>query len=76
MVGVGLVHIRHDDVADEFGNLCELAFSKGQVTHDPRINASGKLNDEGDDLKDVPPVEDARADANATHSSYKESNEN
>jgi hypothetical protein len=24
----------------------------------------------------VPPVEDARADANATHSSYKESNEN
>jgi hypothetical protein len=39
-------------------------------------DAAGKLNDEGDDLKDVPPVEDARADANATHSSYKESNEN
>ena len=37
-------------------------------------DAAGKLNDEGDDLEDVPPVEDARADA--THSPYKESNEN
>ncbi|KAL7503120.1 hypothetical protein ACHAXN_000965, partial [Cyclotella atomus] len=35
----GLVHIRHDDVAEEFGHLCELAFSKGRVTHEPRINA-------------------------------------
>ncbi|KAL7502374.1 hypothetical protein ACHAXN_001333, partial [Cyclotella atomus] len=35
----GLVHIRHDDVADEFGHLCELAFSKGRVTHEPLINA-------------------------------------
>ncbi|KAL3768952.1 hypothetical protein ACHAWO_004062 [Cyclotella atomus] len=96
----GLVHIRHDDVADEFGHLCELAFSKGRVTHEPRINAcesrlerkareqgevkaptvvgiaeaAGKLNEEGDALEDVNPVEDARADA--THSPYAESNEN
>jgi hypothetical protein len=96
----GLVHIRHDDVADEFGYLCELAFSKGRVTHEPRINAcesrlermareqgvvdaptmdgiakaAGKLNDEGDDLDDVSPVEDARADA--THSPYTAGNEN
>ena len=96
----GLVHIRHDNVADEFGHLCELAFSKGRVTHEPRINAcesrlerkareqgevkaptmvgiaeaAGKLNEEGDALEDVNPVEDARADA--THSPYAESNEN
>ena len=37
-------------------------------------DAAGKLNDEGDDLEDVPPVEDVRADA--THSPYKERKEN
>jgi hypothetical protein len=35
----GLVHIRHDDVAKEWAHLSELAFSKGRVTHEPRINS-------------------------------------
>jgi hypothetical protein len=38
----GLVHIRHDDVGNEFGHLSELAFSKSRVTHEPRINQCGK----------------------------------
>jgi hypothetical protein len=35
----GLVHIRHDDVAGEWAHISELAFSKGRVTHEPRINS-------------------------------------
>jgi hypothetical protein len=36
----GLVHIRHDDVAQEFGYLCGLAFKKSRVTYEPLINHS------------------------------------
>jgi hypothetical protein len=34
------VHIRHDDVAQEFGYLCGLAFKKSRVTYEPLINHS------------------------------------
>ena len=37
----GLVHIRHDDVADEFGHLCALALKPSRVTHEPVINSCG-----------------------------------
>jgi hypothetical protein len=33
----GLVHIRHDDVADEWRHLCGTALSPGQVERKPRI---------------------------------------
>ncbi len=33
----GLVHIRHDDVADEWRHLCGIALSPGQVECKPRI---------------------------------------
>jgi hypothetical protein len=36
----GLVHIRHDDVANEWGHLSGLAFSPSCVSHEPRINMS------------------------------------
>jgi hypothetical protein len=35
----GLVHIRHDDVADEFGHLSGLAFKPSRVSHEPLINS-------------------------------------
>ena len=35
----GLVHIRHDDVADEFRSLCCQAFSPGRVQREPRIHS-------------------------------------
>ena len=35
----GLVHIRHDDVADEFGHLSGLAFKPSRVTHEPLIQS-------------------------------------
>jgi hypothetical protein len=34
----GLVHIRHDDVAQEFGHLCGLAFKPSRVSYEPLIN--------------------------------------
>ena len=37
----GLVHICHDDVADEFGHLCALALKPSRVTHEPVINSCG-----------------------------------
>jgi hypothetical protein len=36
----GLVHIRHDDVAQELGYLCGLAYKKSRVTYKPLINHS------------------------------------
>ncbi len=36
----GLVHIRHDDVADEWRHLCGTALSPGQVKHKLRIFSS------------------------------------
>ena len=36
----GLVHIRHDDVADEFRHLCGTALSFGRVEREPRIFSS------------------------------------
>jgi hypothetical protein len=33
----GLVHIQHDDVADEWRHLCGTALSPGQVEREPRI---------------------------------------
>ena len=37
----GLVHVRHDDVADEFRHLCGCALSFGKVEREPRIFSSG-----------------------------------
>jgi hypothetical protein len=40
----GLVHIRHDDVADEWRHLCGTALSFGRVEREPRIHSSvGRL---------------------------------
>ncbi len=36
----GLVHIRHEDVADEWWHLCGTALSPGQVEREPRIFSS------------------------------------
>ena len=36
----GLVHMRHDDVADEFRHLCGCALSFGKVEREPRIFSS------------------------------------
>ena len=36
----GLVHIRHDDVGDEWGHLNGCASSNGRVTREPRIHSS------------------------------------
>ncbi len=36
----GLVHIQHDDVADEWQHLCGTALSPGQVECKPRIFSS------------------------------------
>ena len=36
----GLVHIRHDDVGDEWGHLNGCASSNGHVTREPRIHSS------------------------------------
>jgi hypothetical protein len=37
----GLVHIRHDNVAQEFGHLCGLAFKPSRVSYEPLINHVG-----------------------------------
>lgn len=72
----GLVHVRHDDVADEFGHLCGLAFKPSRVTHEPLINSgticeaeeavARRLQDElrrqRRNLDDVETAEDERAD--------------
>lgn len=36
----GLVHVRHNDVADEFRHLCGCAFSFGKVERKPRFFSS------------------------------------
>jgi hypothetical protein len=40
----GLVHIRHDDVAQEFGFLCGKAFKPSRVSYEPLINTRGAPN--------------------------------
>ncbi|KAL3795565.1 hypothetical protein ACHAWO_009861 [Cyclotella atomus] len=72
----GLVHVRHDDVADEFGHLCGLAFKPSRVTHEPLINSGticeaeevvarrlqDNLRNERRNLDEVETAEDERAD--------------
>eukprot|EP00956_Cyclotella_meneghiniana_P029597 scaffold72292_cov23-Cyclotella_meneghiniana.AAC.1 len=36
----GLVHIRHDDVAQKWGYLCGLGFKPSRVSYEPLINTS------------------------------------
>ena len=51
----GLVHIRHDDVADEWRHLCTLAFSAGQVEREPRVfSSAGCLARAVEDTAEVP----------------------
>ena len=52
----GLVHIRHDDVADEWRHLCGTALSFGRVEREPRIYSSvGRLAREvGDTVAETP----------------------
>jgi hypothetical protein len=38
----GLVHIRHDNVAQEFGHLCGLAFKPSRVSYEPLINHNSR----------------------------------
>ena len=54
----GLVHIRHDDVADEWRHLCALAFSPGRVEREPSIHSSvGHLARAVGDTHVVPPAQ-------------------
>ena len=46
-----LVHIRHDDVADEFGYLCGLALKPSRVSHEPVINSSGSASGPGSETQ-------------------------
>ena len=54
----GLVHIRHDDVADEWRHLCALAFSPGRVEREPSIYSSvGRLAREAGEAHEVQPAQ-------------------
>jgi len=51
----GLVHIRHDDVADEWRYLCGTALSFGRVEREPRIYSSvGRLVREAGEAAETP----------------------
>ena len=52
----GLVHIRHDDVADEWRHLCGTALSFGRVEREPRIYSSvgRRAREVGDTAVDTP----------------------
>ena len=55
----GLVHIRHDDVADEWRHLCGTALSFGRVEREPRIFSSvGRLAREVGTAADTPATGD------------------
>lgn len=43
----GLVHIRHDDCAKEFGHLCQLALSNSKVSREPRIHSGVDRSSQG-----------------------------
>ena len=60
----GLVHIRHDDVAEEWGRLCAKAFSPSCVTHEPYIN-SGERRRGGADARGQPTTPQATGDTAA-----------
>jgi hypothetical protein len=86
----GLVHIRHDDVAQEFGFLCGKAFKPSRVSYEPIINTRGaptaatntargnrttRNNNRANGVEeDVPTAEDEREDP--THAPYVAGNEN
>jgi hypothetical protein len=81
----GLVHIRHDDVAQEFGYLCGLAYKPSRVSYEPLINHntcgaptaganSGAAQNASDEEEENATAEDERADP--THSPYVAANEN
>jgi hypothetical protein len=81
----GLVHIRHDDVAQEFGYLCGLAYKPSRVSYKPLINHntrgaptaganSGATQNASEDEEENATVEDERADP--SHSPYAAANEN
>jgi hypothetical protein len=85
----GLVHIRHDDVAQEFGFLCGKAFKPSRVSFEPLINTRGARDEErrtennqrtannntgANGLEGIRTAEDERADQ--THSPYVAENEN
>ena len=50
----GLVHIRHDDVADEWHHLCGCALSLGRVEREPRIYSSMSRQQRLDASSDAP----------------------
>ena len=55
----GLVHIWHDDVADEWRHLCGTVLSFGQVEREPRIfSRVGRLAREAGDTEVTPPTGD------------------
>jgi hypothetical protein len=84
------VHIRHDDVAQEFGHLCGKAFKPSRVSYEPLINTRGapaannntangsrstrNNNRANVEDDDVPTAEDEREDP--THAPYVAGNEN
>jgi hypothetical protein len=86
----GLVHIRHDDVAQEFGFLCSKAFKPSRVSYEPLINSRGapmasnnattsnratRSNTRANGVEeDVPTAADEREDP--THAPYVAANEN
>jgi hypothetical protein len=54
----GLVHIRHDDVADEWRHLCGCALSFGRVEREPRIYSSVSRQQRLDASSDAPSGEE------------------
>jgi hypothetical protein len=54
----GLVHIRHDDVADEWRHLCGCALTFGRVEREPQINSCASHQQMLDALSDAPSREE------------------
>ena len=54
----GLVHIRHDNVADEWCHLCGCALSFGRVEREPRIYSSVSRQKRLDASSDAPSGEE------------------
>jgi hypothetical protein len=54
----GLVHMRHDDVADEWRHLCGCALSFGRVEREPRIYSRVSRQQRLDASSDVPSREE------------------
>ena len=75
----GLVHIRHDVVADEWRHLCGTALSPGRVEREPRIfsSVSRRVRVAAGDSTipiefDVDPIRDGRSFASDVESAYQE----